>query len=473
MELTGFLFFLGLVLEVSGRGGHGGGRVSGRSSSSSGRSSARASVGRSSSSSSSGRSSYGSSGSSSYGSGSRYSSSYGSGSSYRSNSGSSSYSSGSRLASSSILYPSAAASSGGRAYGGWNKRGPLGSREYAMQHQGYESAGYYLKNPYSRTSSSSRSSSTGAKTALAAGAVGLGAGALTTGLVLNSYQEYRELQQQRGSRNLQLDCEGGCTGGAQCVAGLCACPEGKVGMRGECVAEGEASKKAGIEGIDEDLEDVFHNCTRHADCQERDFNMVCNKESELCECREATQWNDKIGECQLSLALDCSHYPSGSKLSPGLLEIAKDHAEDEEFGLLHSLDPGTATAEQLKEAFCRDIDPKGLKLILAALLKEKQAEEVEMNKNGGGGWKISGFSVLVILGIIGLHLFLMVCICCGVKRTCWTCRKARKGFKQDNSVESEKQMQMQGKEVKKKEKEEEGQNQTQEQEDQGLDGVYP
>ena len=77
----------------------------------------------------------------------------------------------------------------------------------------------------------------------------------------------------------------------------------------------------------------------------------------------------------------------------------------------------------------RDIDPKGLKLILEALLKEKQEEEVERNKNGGG-WKISGFSILIILSIIGLHLFLMVCICCGVKRTCWTCRKARKGFKQ-------------------------------------------
>jgi len=260
------------------------------------------------------------------------------------------------------------------------------------------------------------------------------------------------------------------------MAGLCACPEGKVGMRGECVAEGEASKKAGKEGIDEDLEDVFHNCTRHDDCQERDFNMVCNKESQLCECREATQWNDKAGECQLSLALDCSHYPSGSKLSPGLLEVAKDHAEDEEFGLLHSLDPGTATADQLKEAFCRDIDPKGLKLILAALLKEKQEEEeeVERNKKNGGGWKISAFSILAILGIIGLHLFLMLCICCGVKRTCWSCRKARKGFKQDNSVESAKQMQMQGKEVKtKKKEEEETQNKTPEQEDQGLDGVYP
>ena len=121
------------------------------------------------------------------------------------------------------------------------------------------------------------------------------------------------------------------------------------------------------------------------------------------------------------------------------------------FRLLHSLDPDTATAEQLKEAFCRfvsllfavfiqykrllfrDIDPEGLKLILAALLKEKQAEEVERNKNGGGGgggWKISGFNVLVIVSIIGLHLFLMVCICCGIKKTCWTCRKARKGFKQ-------------------------------------------
>ena len=79
------------------------------------------------------------------------------------------------------------------------------------------------------------------KTALAAGAVGVGAGALTSGLVLNSYQEYRsclhprrpfdhphlrELQQERGGRTIQLDCAGGCTGGAQCVAGLCACPEG-------------------------------------------------------------------------------------------------------------------------------------------------------------------------------------------------------------------------------------------------------
>lgn len=310
---------------------------------------------------------------------------------------------------------------------------------------------------------------------MTAGAVGAAAGGiLTTGVLLNSYEEYRELQQQRGGRNLQLNCEGGCVGGAQCVAGLCACPEGKVGVRGECVADGEASKAS---VVDEDLEDVFHNCTRHADCQERDFNMVCNKENEQCECREATQWNDKAAECQLSLALDCSQYPSGSKLSPGLLQIAKEHAEDEEFGLLHSLDPDTATAEQLKEAFCRDIDPEGLKLILAALLKEKQAEEVERNKNagGGGGWKISGFNVLVIVSIIGLHLFLMVCICCGIKKTCWTCRKARKGFKQDNSVDSEKQTEMQGKEVKKekvKKIEEEMQNQTSEQENQGLDGVY-
>ena len=88
----------------------------------------------------------------------------------------------------------------------------------------------------------------------------------------------------------------------------------------------------------------------------------------------------------------------------------------------------------------RDIDPKGLKLILAALLKEKQEEEEEVERNkkgGGGGWKISAFSILVILGIIGLHLFLMLCICCGVKRTCWSCRKARKGFKQVSKGENQ------------------------------------
>ena len=35
-------------------------------------------------------------------------------------------------------------------------------------------------------------------------------------------------------------------------------------------------------------------------------------------------------------------------------------------------------------------------MILEALLNERQEEEVERNKKGGG-WKISGFSILVIL----------------------------------------------------------------------------
>ena len=61
------------------------------------------------------------------------------------------------------------------------------------------------------------------------------------------------------------------------MAGLCACPEGgcsikinhftsfffffpgKVGVRGECVDKATAAK---AESIEEDLEDVFHNCTR-------------------------------------------------------------------------------------------------------------------------------------------------------------------------------------------------------------------
>ena len=38
---------------------------------------------------------------------------------------------------------------------------------------------------------------------------------------------------------------------------------------------------------------LHSSCCSHAECQERDFNMVCNEESEQCECREATQWNEK------------------------------------------------------------------------------------------------------------------------------------------------------------------------------------
>ena len=34
-------------------------------------------------------------------------------------------------------------------------------------------------------------------------------------------------------------------------------------------------------------------CCSHGDCQERDFNMVCNEQSQQCECREATQWSNK------------------------------------------------------------------------------------------------------------------------------------------------------------------------------------
>lgn len=75
---------------------------------------------------------------------------------------------------------------------------------------------------------------------------------------------------------------------------------------------------------------------------------------------------------------------------------------------------------------CRDIDPQGLGL--GSKPKEKK-EEVEMNrppKNTG----LNAASVFLIIGIVALHVFLMACICFGVKKTCWVCRKARKGLKQ-------------------------------------------
>lgn len=119
------------------------------------------------------------------------------------------------------------------------------------------------------------------------------------------------------------------------------------------------------------------------------------------------------------------------------------------FRLLSYLDPTTATADELKEAFCRyininvkswliiyvgfyrDIDPKGLKALLEKLTEQTQKGKKQKIPEES---KVSVRTVLVILGIVSVHIFLMVCICCGVKKTCWTCRKARKGLKQVSNV---------------------------------------
>ena len=60
----------------------------------------------------------------------------------------------------------------------------------------------------------------------------------------------------------------------------------------------------------------------------------------------------------------------------------------------------------------RDIDPKGLKALLDKLTEEPQKGKKQKLPEES---KVSVNTILIILGIVGVHVFLMVCICFGIK----------------------------------------------------------
>merc|ERR1711974_504548 len=113
------------------------------------------------------------------------------------------------------------------------------------------------------------------------------------------------------------------------------------------------------------------------------MNLVCNTnltvqgDAGKCECRKDMKWNSEAGECQIFLDVDCSSITYDTKPSTTILnavdkakkelELA-DEGETKPLGrtetanetlansLLTRIDPKNATADEIKEAFCRDID---------------------------------------------------------------------------------------------------------------------
>ena len=127
--------------------------------------------------------------------------------------------------------------------------------------------------------------------------------------------------------------------------------------------------------------DPFQLCTESGSCQKIDMNLVCNTnlttqgDAGKCECRQDMKWNTEAGECQIFLDVDCSAITYDTKPSATILTaVEKAKAEmvvDGETAplgrtetanetlansLLTKIDPKNSTAEEIKEAFCRDID---------------------------------------------------------------------------------------------------------------------
>ena len=127
--------------------------------------------------------------------------------------------------------------------------------------------------------------------------------------------------------------------------------------------------------------DPFQVCTESGSCQKIDMNLVCNTnlttqgDAGKCECRQDMKWNTEAGECQIFLDVDCSAITYDTQPSATILTaVEKAKAEMKLDGetaplgrtesanetlansLLTKIDPKNSTAEEIKEAFCRDID---------------------------------------------------------------------------------------------------------------------
>ena len=271
------------------------------------------------------RSSSSSSRSSSYSSGSSSRNSYSSGAR------SGSYSSGSRSGS-SVFNP---AISSGTAYRGSS------SMYSAGQYRGSSYGDYYHSKPAGgqvtvplceyRRSVTGRQQGRGSPGRPRCGGAGWGSGhGHLPGLQVTCQRGGECRRRERTGKSVSLECEGGCGGGATCMAGLCVCPQGAwhpdsccpsllawcplgpllsadphhrpggvqgpvphhtaslSGSREECVCLPQLHQGSSLQ-----LFPLLPPLPSHSECQDRDFNLVCSNTTKLCQCREATQWSKR------------------------------------------------------------------------------------------------------------------------------------------------------------------------------------
>jgi len=176
-------------------------------------------------------------------------------------------------------------------------------------------------------------------------------------------------------------CEYGCPVHSYCKWGLCQCNTGDLPKTSaSCSADQRESgntfdPKAGMA------------CTMlaHSVCSNLDINLVCNPSSLTCNCRRNMAWNPVAKECQIYLDVDCSKTTSASPVSASIstamaavdAEMANSAAANRTkealeswlgtregslaFSLLDKIDPGKVAVDEIKEAFCRDVDNLDLK----------------------------------------------------------------------------------------------------------------
>ena len=170
----------------------------------------------------------------------------------------------------------------------------------------------------------------------------------------------------------QGQCEGGCPINSRCEYGFCNCLPVYTQINGQCYRQKTYAQRApSIK--------PFIACMESSSCHRMDINLICNTnltstgDEGRCECRRDMRWNSKDHECQFYLDVDCSNYTYESQPTTTVLDAVNQTLEDVgdkelnanpnpspeqtlKNSLLSNIDPENATENEIKEAFCRDID---------------------------------------------------------------------------------------------------------------------
>ena len=174
------------------------------------------------------------------------------------------------------------------------------------------------------------------------------------------------------------ECMDGCpVMNTHCEWGFCECNSGTTKISGQCVDISKAKSKERPENFD-----PFVSCTETYVCRRLDINLICQKENistptGKCQCKQDMKWNAEAGECQLFLDVDCSEITYDTQPSNTIILAVKKAQADQDAGKIHvtgnverteyaneslsnslltRVDPMQATPDEIKEAFCRDID---------------------------------------------------------------------------------------------------------------------
>ena len=282
------------------------------------------------------------------------------------------------------------------------------------------------------------------------------AGTMATYSVYHRYQEFKNLMSMRGysqygdndgyyrNNYAQNQCMGGCPANARCEWGFCECSLGYEKKWGRCVAPGTPVTPRPTSF------DPFVACSgSQATCQAIDMNMICNSNLTVqtggkCECKRDMRWNTATAECQLFIDVDCSAVTYDTPPAPAILEAVKraeaeallkqqqqqqqqmtanvtatadgaiinatDNSElanlpplnrtqtrEESLAtsLLSKIDTKKASEQELREAFCRDVDAYSFdfntdngKPTLCKEVPENACALVYDSHDCSGGWSL-------------------------------------------------------------------------------------